>query len=36
MVNLVLNQNYNELADINSDQIIDILDVVQIVGIILR
>jgi len=35
MVNLALNNQYNEFADINSDGSIDILDIVQVINIIL-
>jgi hypothetical protein len=34
-VNLILNSEYNNLADLNSDGNIDILDIVQLVNIIL-
>ena len=36
MVSLILaNSDYNELADINSDGSVDVVDVIQIVNIIL-
>tara|TARA_Y100000768_G_C23913551_1_gene651211 strand:- start:42 stop:1223 length:1182 start_codon:yes stop_codon:yes gene_type:complete len=36
IVNIVLNNEYNELADLNDDNIINVLDIVQIVNIILN
>jgi hypothetical protein len=34
-VNLVLSNEYNSLADLNSDNIVDILDLVALVNIVL-
>ena len=36
LVNLILSQEYNNLADLNQDSIIDVLDIVQLVNIILN
>ena len=36
IVNIVLNNEYNELADLNDDSIINVLDIVQLVNIILN
>ena len=36
IVNIVLNNEYNQLADLNDDNIINVLDIVQIVNIILN
>jgi len=36
IVNIVLNNEYNELADLNDDNIINVLDIVQIVNIIIN
>ena len=36
IVNIVLNNEYNELADLNDDNIINVLDIVQIINIILN
>jgi hypothetical protein len=36
IVNIVLNNEYNELADLNSDITVDILDIVALVNIILE
>ena len=36
IVNIVLLNNYNELADINIDGIVNVLDIVQLVNIILN
>ena len=36
IINLVLNQEYQDLADINNDGAINVLDVVQLVDIILN
>ena len=35
-VNLVLNNQYNNLADLNLDNAVDVLDIVQFVNIILN
>ena len=35
-INLVLNNEYNVLADLNLDETIDVLDIVQLVNIILN
>ena len=35
-INLALNNEYNELADLNNDGIINVLDIVQLVNIILN
>jgi len=34
-INLVLSNEYNSLADLNSDNIVDILDLVALVNIVL-
>ena len=36
IINLILNNEYNDLADINLDQDIDVLDIVLLVSIILN
>ena len=36
VVNLILNQEYNNIADMNNDQIINVIDVIQIIDIILN
>ena len=36
VINLVLDNSYDSLADLNSDQSIDVLDIVQIVNLILE
>jgi hypothetical protein len=36
IVNIVLNNGYNELADLNNDSIINVLDIVQVINIILN
>ena len=36
IVDIVLNNEYNELADLNDDSIINVLDIVQLVNIILN
>ena len=36
VVNLILNQEYNNIADMNNDQIINIIDVIQIIDVILN
>ena len=35
LVNLVLENSYNELGDINNDNILNILDVIQLINVIL-
>ena len=36
LVDIILNDEYNEIADLNNDNIINVLDVIQLVNIILN
>ena len=36
LVNLILNNEYNDLADMNVDNIVNVIDVIQLINIILN